>query len=350
MMRALLLVALAVSGVAAQNPVVSTYSGVKTTTLWSPGCKSQFGSGGKAPRPLPTVTTSDLVLHTTTTEPPTTKPSIVTVTAPASTSTMRTSTSLFIYVATFTADTKTVKRDGPTTTFATATFSTTECTDGVAAPQTTVTVYSGVYTPVPGQATASPVSYPTQVVCQSTQDRRRDHHHRVSPVVTVSKVTATVTSTTTWATQTTWRTTVTEISTTLAAAATTETVRTSCAPTVTKTYAAKCAPTNLVKDHDGRGLLWNGVDGNATYAVTHLYETDGDGAACCQACVDNDGCSAVEVTTGNLCRLYFNHDAGYRPVCGSVGLTYRSFPNIWPGQGIWVQGGCGEARWLDQGQ
>lgn len=217
MMRAFLLAALAVSGVAAQNPGVLTRTGVRTITIDSHTCKSLFSIDGTPLRSLLTVTASDLVLHTTSTEAPKTMSSTVTVTAPVSTSTMFTSTYVFISVPAITSNTKIIKRDGPTTTFATATFSTTECTNGVPAPQT-VTVYSGVYKPVPGQATTLPASYPTQVVCQTTKDLRTVSFQTVfsivetttvTPVETVSSLAATVTSTFTLsATLTTWRTTV----------------------------------------------------------------------------------------------------------------------------------------------
>ncbi|KAK8068541.1 hypothetical protein PG996_007653 [Apiospora saccharicola] len=352
-MRAILVAALAVPGAVAASSNTLILTGVRTTTIWSTQeCKSLFSSGGTAPRPLPTITSSDAVIHTTTTEAPVTTPFTVTFTAPAVTSTKLTSTSVSVYITTVTSGTKTVGSPGPTTTFATATFSTTECTNNIT-PQT-VTVYSGVYTPVPGQATTLPASYPTQVICQRTQDVRIILFHTIftpivsitiSPVVTMSQITATVTSTTTYpTTSVTWRTTVTEATTTLAAATTTKTIHTSCAPTVTKTYAAKCAPTNLVKDHNEQGLFFNHIDNNATTAFSHLL--DGDASACCQACVENEDCSAVEINTSNQCTLYFHHDASFHPVCGSIGFTYRSYPNIWPGQGIWVQDGCGEAKWL----
>ncbi|KAK7946066.1 uncharacterized protein PG986_010387 [Apiospora aurea] len=358
-MRGPFLAAFAVTGAVAQTPEIRTTSGTRAITSDHYECKRLFGSGGTAPRSLPTVTASNLILRTTTTEAPTTKPSTVTVTGPASTSTLLTATKLVDYIATVTSDTKVVKLDGPTTTFATATFAITECTNGAAPPpHSTVTVYSGVYTPVPGQATTLPASYPTQVVCQTTQNVLLTSFLTVlsgvvttttNPVTTITdRAATTVPYTFTWATQTAWRTTVTERSTTLAAASTTLTVRTSCAPTVTKTYAAKCAPTNLVRDHDGQGLWWNYLDTNATKVVARRF--DGDAAACCQACVENADCSAVEVSTGGVCSLYFNHDASYKPVCGSVGFTYRSLPDIWPGQGIWAQDGCGEARRLGPGE
>ncbi|KAK8070411.1 hypothetical protein PG997_010614 [Apiospora hydei] len=352
-MRGLILIAFAATGAVAQNPEIRTTSGTRAVTSDHYECKSLFGSGGTPPA-------SNLILRTTTTEAPTTKPSTVTVAGPASTSTLLTATKLVDYIATVTSDTKVVKLNGPTTTFATATFATTECTNGAAPPpQSTVTVYSGVYTPVPGQATTLPASYPTQVVCQTTQNVLLTSFLTVlsgvvttttNPVTTITdQATTTVPYTFTWATQTAWRTTVTETSTTLAAASTTRIVRTSCAaPTVTTTYAAKCAPTNLVRDHDGMGLWWNYLDANATKVVARRF--DDDAAACCQACVENADCSAVEVSTGGICSLYFNHDASYKPVCGSVGFTYRSLPDIWPGQGIWVQDGCGEARWLGPGE
>ncbi|KAK8074305.1 hypothetical protein PG994_005204 [Apiospora phragmitis] len=112
-------------------------------------------------------------------------------------------------------------------------------------------------------------------------------------------------------------------------------------------------PTNIVRDHDGQGLRWNYLDDSAAGVVVgRLSEDDGDAAAkCCQACVDNADCAAMEVNTAGTCSLYFDRDASSQhAVCGAVGFTYRSFPNIWHGQGIWVQSGCGEARCLAPGQ
>ncbi|KAK6840236.1 hypothetical protein PG987_006102 [Apiospora arundinis] len=237
MMRSLLVATLAIAGGPAQNSDAKTYSGIRQATTDNVECKSLFGSGGTAPRSLPTVTASNLVLRTTTTEAPTTKPSYLTVNGPARTSTALTATSRIDYIVTVTSDVKVVRPNGPTATFATATFATTECTNGGAQ---TVTVYSGIYTPVPGQATALPASYPTQVVCQTTQNVLATSFHTVIsgvatttsfPVTTVSdQATTTVPFTFTLATQTTWKTTVTQTSTTLAAAATTQIIRTACAP------------------------------------------------------------------------------------------------------------------------
>ncbi|KAK8109467.1 hypothetical protein PG999_007604 [Apiospora kogelbergensis] len=357
MVQMFLFAALAIIGTNAQESDVKTLSGTRAATTNNVECKSLFGSGGTAPKSLPTVTASNLVLRTTTTEAPTTMPSYLTLNGPTSTLTLLKATSRVDYIATETSDVKVVRPNGPTATFATATFATTECTNGGAAPQT-VTVYSGAYTPVPGQATTLPVSYPTQVVCQTTQNVLVVSYHTVLsgvatitsfPTTTISdRATATMPSTFTWGTTTVWKTTVTQTSTTLAAAARTQVVRTACAPTVTKTYAAKCAPTNLVNNRDGQGLWWNYLDGNATSVVARLY--DGDASGCCQACVDNKDCAAMEMNSRGLCSLYFDHDASYDAVCGSVGFTYRSLPDIWPGQGIWAQSGCGEARWLAPGQ
>ncbi|KAK5653195.1 hypothetical protein OQA88_9093 [Cercophora sp. LCS_1] len=48
-------------------------------------------------------------------------------------------------------------------TLATVTFTSTTCTNDAAPPKSTVTVYTGDYTPVSGQATAAPTAWPTAV-------------------------------------------------------------------------------------------------------------------------------------------------------------------------------------------
>ncbi|KAK8023557.1 hypothetical protein PG993_011623 [Apiospora rasikravindrae] len=333
-----------------------------TLTSTSFECKILFGSGGQAPRSLPTVTASSVVvLRTTSTEVPATFRSTVTD-HDISRFTLLTATERVNYTATVTSDTKVVKTNGPTATFATATFSEYKCT-GSHKPRekTTVTVYSGAYVPVPGQATALPTSYPTQVECQMTKHERVAAFQNVingtatttgDLVLTITnQATTTVPSIVTQATQTIWRTTVTEPSYTLKVASTTRTVPTECSEvmTFTKTYAAKCAPTNLVRDHDGQGLQGSSFDdANAKKLVVRQFH--GDAPACCQLCAQSAECSAMEVDSGGSCSLYFNYDADWHPVCGSVGFTYRSQPDIWPGQGAWVQSGCGEARWLGSGQ
>lgn len=101
----------------------------------------------------------------------------------------------------------------------------------------------------------------------------------------------------------------------------------------TTTQHLKCAPTNLISEIDGYGI-------GATQG--HANETQGlapgsDPSACCQLCIDTEGCAASEddQDAGN-CFLWYT-----TPSCG-LGFTYANGgEDLAPGKGFLVQSGCG---------
>ncbi|KAI7161062.1 hypothetical protein KC349_g3050 [Hortaea werneckii] len=102
----------------------------------------------------------------------------------------------------------------------------------------------------------------------------------------------------------------------------------------TTTQHLKCAPTNLIGEIDGYGI-------GSTHG--HANETQGlapgsDPSACCQLCVDTEGCAASEddQDAGN-CFLWYTSN----PTCG-LGFTYSNGgEDLEPGTGFLVQSGCG---------
>jgi hypothetical protein len=192
----------------------------------------------------------------------------------------------------------------PTTissTIATLTSTTTVCTDGPA-PSSTVTTYTGSYTPIPGQNTVLPSSYEASDTCFFTEIEIQHIFPTVQgPTITttipVTTASPTVIITETYTTtKTTYASTVTAHTESLSAHVdyTVATVSTSCAPAAaapTVTYAARCAPQNLVAEMSGVGLTIGTFNANFTFGgVAHMAA--GDPSLCCQLCVENAGCAA----------------------------------------------------------
>ena len=125
----------------------------------------------------------------------------------------------------------------------------------------------------------------------------------------------------------------------------------STAPAVTTTQDARCAPTALVS-------AAGGSNGSAGYGLNYLDNTTGGGAtyttsssdasACCQLCVEADGCasSAWDIRS-KQCRLEFPVDFNSGQMsCGSGLLAFYDYgPNhpMAPGTGWWIGTGCGHA-------
>ncbi|KAK4161506.1 hypothetical protein QBC43DRAFT_337174 [Cladorrhinum sp. PSN259] len=165
---------------------------------------------------------------------------------------------------------------------ATISFTPTVCanSDGIL-PQTTVTRYSGTYTPFPGQfVTTRPRSFPTAVTSTSL-------FNGLIPVI-YTYTAFTTTTTTFWYLG--------------SAVSPTSTL---CSPLATPTvnYAAQCAPTNLISQRDDRAVAII----REPKLDTHKWTTQGpnfnsdlmreafrDASVCCQLCVDNapGGCVA----------------------------------------------------------
>ncbi|THV63587.1 hypothetical protein D6D28_10549 [Aureobasidium pullulans] len=100
----------------------------------------------------------------------------------------------------------------------------------------------------------------------------------------------------------------------------------------TVAQAAKCAPTNL---YSGLGSIGN-PDGLDTRSYWRTDDpVNKDASSCCQACVDDANCVAMDyyVGEGYGCDLFLTQDGQ----CGKgIAVTYG-----YAGQGTFVQAGCG---------
>ncbi|KAI1422381.1 hypothetical protein F5Y12DRAFT_624482 [Xylaria sp. FL1777] len=346
MLRGLLLVAAVFGGLASAE----TITFVTSTTVSS--CTTEFGSGGVAPTPIPTDETLTTIT-TTVTSTTKTVPSTVVVTAPTTiTVTQDTSTVYAAGVDTVTVPTATSGR-GLALTVATGIFAATVCADGTNA--TTVTEYSGTYTPVSGQDTALPATYPTQASCSTGVTRSfillptvtsGAVTTTVTPTQTVTAHTTTSTSTIIFGTYYTYLTTVTVTATTYTPHAVVTTSTVSCAgETVTTTLAAQCAPTNLIGAVDGEGLQSGKYANRTSVIYTRLEPWGSDASLCCQACLDNEGCGASMFNSG-ACGLYYTATVDAEPVCDAFIFSFTSSPRVYPGQGLVVQNGCDTVEYL----
>ena len=101
----------------------------------------------------------------------------------------------------------------------------------------------------------------------------------------------------------------------------------------TTTQHLKCAPTNLISEVNGYGI--GAVQGAPN--VTQGLAPGSDPSACCQLCLDTEGCAASEddPDAGN-CFLWYTE-----PSCG-LGFSYANGgEDLEPGKGFLVQSGCG---------
>lgn len=108
----------------------------------------------------------------------------------------------------------------------------------------------------------------------------------------------------------------------------------------TTTQHLKCAPTNLISEVNGYGIGQTG--GNS--ANTRGLAPGSDPSACCQLCVDTEGCAASEddPDAGN-CFLWYTE-----PACG-LGFQYSDGgQRLEPGTGFIVQTGCGTMEAVKQ--
>jgi hypothetical protein len=260
-------------------------------------------------------------------------------------------------------------------TVATVTFAPTTCTNSLSPPKSISTVYTGTYTPFPGQVTTTSTRFPTAVTTYFFITAS----YRVNTYIgTTSTTTSTYTDTSYLSTTTTGTVTVdaanfgkgytrTRYSNTITTtfsdwqlAYTTKPVSVDCKPDTPTmvTYAAKCAPTNLISERDGRGVevrwytnQWSAPIGfpDTLIGIPGLS----DASACCQLCVDNKGCAASEWTVGwdKGCRLYFYNTLDRNGTCGGQGkerglVEYFGNSFALPRQASFVQTGCGEWKYL----
>ncbi|KAI0540670.1 hypothetical protein GGR58DRAFT_521345 [Xylaria digitata] len=334
-MRSIFLGAAAYVGLAGAITItsVSTASNVQ--------CSTAYGSGGVAPTPIPTSEITE-VTSSLSTEPAVTIPQGYT---------RHTSIIVSVTISTLTSGILT-NNVYPTTTIATATWPVTSCTNGVT--PTTVTKYTGEYTPVEGQATTLPASYPTQIFCttsltsfirffitESTGPLATIHE---TPTTTVYDYTTTSTSTLVYRTVTEPSATVTNTHVRYVEKGQPESTRADCEPTVTKTYDARCAPTNLISDHNNLGLVAGRYNANVSVVYTRDLPYGTNPSDCCQLCLDNEGCGASMWGPYETCGLYYHGNESAEPQCDFV-FTYGSTEKSLAGQGIVVSNGCGTVHY-----
>jgi hypothetical protein len=181
---------LKVAALAVMLTAVQAYTSTEFSSTSSSGCKTRTGSGGTQPTPIPTAGGGSTITKTIRGSTVTTQDFTRITAASAVTTTQHTSFVYTIIFATITSPTQTVY-SVINTVFATATWPSTVCTNGVK--PKTKTVYSGTYSPISGQATTLPATYPTQVVCSGGVTQYVILH----PVVTSGTATETDTPTST---------------------------------------------------------------------------------------------------------------------------------------------------------
>ncbi|OTA65724.1 hypothetical protein K449DRAFT_391693 [Hypoxylon sp. EC38] len=333
--------------------IVASGALVRATTSWSisfkteGGCSTASGSGGSFPTSLPTITTTSTI-STAITEKEVTVPATSTITAdPVTTTTVSTQTIWFFTTSTVTVPTTTLWR-GAESIVATVTWPSTVCTNDIT--PSTVTEYTGSYTPIPGQVTTIPTSYPSEVLCATGVTWFTYYFPTATsgsttvtstPTSTVYTSTTTSTITNSYAV-TTFATTVSSVTTSYRLASSIVTTSTACEATTTTTLAAKCAPTSVIAGVGDHGL----VSGRYAANNTVIYLRDEryiDPSLCCQLCQDNEGCAGMMAGIGGYCGLLYvaNPNGLPGPVCDFV-FTYQTQSNVFPLQGLWVQSGCGE--------
>ncbi|KAH6615499.1 hypothetical protein B0J18DRAFT_437462, partial [Chaetomium sp. MPI-SDFR-AT-0129] len=292
------------------------------------------------------------------------------------------------------------------TTIATVTLSSLVLPNG-SPPASTATVYTGTYHPAPGQVIPSgstQTAWPTAVTV----------HDSITATYLIYTYTGSTSTTTSVWTDTVYRTTTTASTTTtieilpcigrppartctqtaytstathtiadagLAYVNATRTVPNTNTPTVT--YAARCAPTNLLSVRDGHGLAVELSPDDFTFPIGFPGIVIGippslvaDPSACCQLCLDNEGCAASEWTLGwdTACRLFYHvpeiGDDGAEggsggggqqgkkdQLCGKRGkgggggngvVPVKYYADVYalPGQGSFIQVGCGSLQYL----
>ncbi|KAM7190185.1 hypothetical protein V8F20_009807 [Naviculisporaceae sp. PSN 640] len=245
------------------------------------------------------------------------------------------------------------------TTIATVTTTQTICTNNPSLPVTTVTSYTGSYSPVAGQVTRLPTEWPSEVLCFRSYTTFWNVHVTVisNETVTSTLETGTVTIPRTWTTTIIPPAdeTVTEYRPNLTVALSSFTHSTSCGQTATVTHDLRCAPSNMIGAMEGtdKGLailsfnnyssgvsLWGQPDSE------HPMGSGGGPGACCQLCLDNEGCVANSYSQGyfyGTCGLIY---VGGDEVC-PVAYTYGPATEKDPGD-FYVPGGPWYAQIFQQ--
>ncbi|KAK0633903.1 hypothetical protein B0T14DRAFT_491986 [Immersiella caudata] len=280
-----------------------------------------------------------------------------------------------------------------TPTVATVTFRPKFCAGNASAPKTTITQYTGEYTPFPGQlVTETRTAFPTavtshvKVIYQSHVFPFTGTTVSFTSIATVTSYLSTTTLTTTHTTTlfprdplhlfpytvTIYPTTTTTTISSPYLAHTALPTTIPCPPdsTLTVTHHLRCAPSNLISSQNDRGVAIRWDSEKWVIPLTSRFNSDlfadatKDPSVCCQLCVDNEGCAGGEWKRdwGDGCRLYyyFGHfedgggekrgDGGNgtmetgmgRETCGlGQELEYYADEDRWPGQASFVHGGCG---------
>ncbi|KAI1385122.1 uncharacterized protein F4822DRAFT_431973 [Hypoxylon trugodes] len=336
-----------ISGLAVFGGLAHASTGTSYSFKTEGACSTASGTGGTVPMSLPTSTTTSTV-SSVVTEKEVTVPSTYKITADPVTTTVLTQSAFNWTTTTKTLPVSTAWQVAQLT-VATATWPVTVCTNDVT--PTTVTKYSGSYTPVSGQVTTIPTSYPSQVVCATgvtwftyllPTATSGVTTITVTPTSTVFAPTTTTTSTISL-TATTWASTVTSPTTSYHATTSIVTTSIACEATTTTTLAAKCAPTNIISGIDNFGLVSGKYADNAT-VIYIRDDTYNDPSLCCQLCQDNDGCAAIMSGFSGYCGLYYVGTPDESPVCDFT-FSYQSQSNVFPGQSLWVQTGCGSIEY-----
>ena len=307
-------------------------------------CTTLSASQGSQPTPLPT-SYSRGNYQSTTEEPTVTIQSSVYVTLNSTTGVVATSyTQVYATVTTTLPVTTVTTTLGGTSVIGTATSTSVVCTNGISAPASTVTEYTGSYTPISGQPTGPASSFPTLVTCTELTTTVTTLEPTLISGTTILTYTPSTTTSVVAITQTqtfissmySTTSTVTANEIEYLATSTIVTLSTSCPATTTTTYAAKCAPTNLIGSIDGEGIEEAGFPSGATLVAPGHGAADGDASLCCQLCQDSEGCAAMlYFAQSSSCDLVFTNST-----CG-VAYSYEATTNWVANEGNILQTGCG---------
>ncbi|KAK4451223.1 hypothetical protein QBC34DRAFT_458778 [Podospora aff. communis PSN243] len=391
----------------AQNQSLATWFSTSTAPLNSVSTWRVVHHGSTPVTPIPTSSPLPVYERVTIHEPTRSRNINITTTLYSTQATYPVKTEVeTVYQTSFGFYTVTANGTGTagvwaTPTIATITVTPIICANNATSPRTTVTHYTGEYTPFPGQyLTATRTSFPTAVTSYS---KVISHVHIFTYTGITSTYTTTVPTTaySTTTTTTTLATTLlpypfppfilplpTHFSTTtttttylprISYTALPKTAPCPATTTPTITQDIRCAPTNLISARDGRGITvasspntW-GIFLVSRYGEDVMDAAGKDASVCCQVCVDNgrEGCLGSEwkAEGGGKCWLWFwcdiaagggegGGDGGSGDGnggngsgdgrCGGGedgGLVYFGGGEVWEGQGSFVQGGCRGLRY-----
>lgn len=198
--------------------------------------------------------------------------------------------------------------------------------------ESTSTVYTGSFTP-----TQLPTYCPTSLTYENVYSGDEVTETYTITSVPVATVTATIsTLSTDYYFHSTVTTTLPVSAYEYTTATSTQTIESVCTSTsytatasATTTQSAKCAPTDLVTNLGSIGNQ-DGLD------VKSLWQGESpankDASTCCQACVEDSECVAMEFYAHTGCSLYLGSECGK-----SIQVTY-DFPGA---EGFSAQAGCG---------